>query len=102
LAVTSATRATALPSIPAIAEVIPGYEASGWQGIGAPRGTSMAIIDRLNKEVNAALADPQFIARLSDLGGAPFASSPAELGKFIVQYTEKWAKIIRAADIKAE
>jgi tripartite-type tricarboxylate transporter receptor subunit TctC len=102
LAVTSATRSAALPNIPAIAEAVPGYEASGWQGIGAPRGTSVPIIDTLSKEVNAALVDPRFITRLSDLGGAPFASSTAEFGKFIVKYTEKWGKVIRAAGIKAE
>jgi tripartite-type tricarboxylate transporter receptor subunit TctC len=94
LAVTSATRSNVLPDVPAIAEVIPGYAAIGWQGIGAPANTPPAIVDKLNKEVNAALADPKFIARLADLGYEPFASSPAEFGKFIVEFTDKWAKVI--------
>jgi tripartite-type tricarboxylate transporter receptor subunit TctC len=102
LAVTSATRSDVLPDVPAIAEVVPGYVATGWQGIGAPANTPIEIIDKLNKEVNAALADPKFTARIADLGGVPFASSPAEFGKFIVEYTDKWAKVIRAANIKAE
>jgi tripartite-type tricarboxylate transporter receptor subunit TctC len=102
LAVTSATRSDVLPDVPAIAEVVPGYVASGWQGIGAPAKTPAAIVDKLNKEVNAALADPKFTARLVDLGGVPFASSPAEFGKFIAEYTEKWSKVIRAAGITVE
>jgi tripartite-type tricarboxylate transporter receptor subunit TctC len=81
---------------------VPGYEASGWQGIGAPAKTPPEIIAILNREVNAALADATFKARLVDLGGEPFASSPAEFGKFIAEYTEKWAKVIRAAGIRAE
>jgi tripartite-type tricarboxylate transporter receptor subunit TctC len=88
LAVTSATRSDVLPDVPAIAEVVPGYVATGWQGIGAPAKTPGAIVDKLNKEVNAALADPKFTARLADLGGIPFASSPAEFAKFVVEYTE--------------
>jgi tripartite-type tricarboxylate transporter receptor subunit TctC len=91
-----------LPDVPAIAEVIPGYVATGWQGIGAPANTPAAIVDKLNKEVNAALADPKFIARLADLGYEPFASSPAEFGKLIVEFTDKWAKVIRAANIRVE
>jgi tripartite-type tricarboxylate transporter receptor subunit TctC len=102
LAVTSATRAAALPDVPAIAETVRGYEGSGWQGICAPRDTPVAIIDRLNKEVNAALADPKFIARLTDLGGSPFASSPAQFRMFIANYSDEWAKVIHAAGIKAE
>jgi len=102
LAVTSAARSDALPDVPAIAEVVPGYVATGWQGIAAPANTPVEIIDKLNNDVNAALADPKFIARITDLGGVPFASSPAEFGKFIVEYTEKWSKVIRAANIKSE
>jgi tripartite-type tricarboxylate transporter receptor subunit TctC len=102
LGVTSATRADVLPNVPAIAEFVPGYVATGWQGIGAPANTPVQIIDKLNKEVNAALADPKFTARLTDLGGVPFASSPEEFGRFIVEFTEKWARVIRAAEIKAE
>jgi tripartite-type tricarboxylate transporter receptor subunit TctC len=102
LAITSAARFAMLPEVPAVAEVVAGYEASGWQGIGAPRDTPAVIIDKLNKEVNAALFDPTFTARLSDLGGMPFASSPVEFGKFIVEYTQKWGEVIRAAGIKVE
>jgi tripartite-type tricarboxylate transporter receptor subunit TctC len=102
LAVTSATRAAVLPSVPAIAELVPGYEGIGWQGIGAPANTPPEIINRLNQETNAALADPKFAARIADLGAVKFASSPAEFGKFIVEYTEKWGKLIRAAGIKPE
>jgi tripartite-type tricarboxylate transporter receptor subunit TctC len=87
LAVTSATRSNVLPEIPAVAEFVPGYEAIGWQGLGAPRGTPAAIIDRLNKEINAGLADPQIKARIADLGYTVFANSPADFGKFVVEYT---------------
>jgi len=100
LAVTTARRAEALPDVPTIAEFIPGYEASNWYGIGAPKNTPAEIIDRLNREINAALADPKLKARLADLGGTALALSPADLGKLIVEDTEKWAKVIRAADIK--
>jgi tripartite-type tricarboxylate transporter receptor subunit TctC len=100
LAVTSATRSNVLPDIPAIAEVVSGYEAIGWQGIGAPAKTPAAIVDKLKKEVNATLADPKFTVRLVDLGGEPFASSPA--AEFVVEYTEKWSKVIRAANIQVE
>jgi tripartite-type tricarboxylate transporter receptor subunit TctC len=102
LGVTTTTRFAMLPDVPTIAESLPGYEASGWQGIGAPKGTPAATIDALNASVNAALAEPKFAARLADLGIAPFHGSPAEIGKFIVDYTEKWAKVIRAAGIKLE
>jgi len=102
LAVTSATRSDVLPDVPAISEVIPGYEADGWQGIGAPPKTPDAIIDRLNREVNAALADPKFNAWIRNLGAVPFAMSPAAFGQFIAEYTDKWTKIIRAANIRAE
>jgi tripartite-type tricarboxylate transporter receptor subunit TctC len=102
LGVTAATRIDALPDVPPIGDFVPGYEASSWQGIGAPKNTPPEIIAILNREVNAALADPKFKARLADLGVEPFASSPAEFGKFIVEYTERWAKVIRAANIKAE
>jgi tripartite-type tricarboxylate transporter receptor subunit TctC len=102
LAVTSATRSDVLPNVPAVAEFVPGYEASGWQGIGAPRNTPIEIIDKLNKEVNAGLADPRIKARIADWGYAIFASSRAEFEKFIPEYTERWVKVIRAANIKAE
>jgi tripartite-type tricarboxylate transporter receptor subunit TctC len=102
LAVTTAKRADALPDVPTVGEFVPGYEASGWQGIGAPRNTPTEIVDRLNMTINAALADPVVKARIADLGVVPFASSPAEFGKFIAKETEKWAKVIRAANIKLE
>ena len=102
LAVTSATRSAALPEIPTVAEFVPGSEASGWYGIGAPKNTPTEIIDRLNKEINAALADPKMKARLADLGAVPMPMTPAEFGKFIAADTEKWAKVIKAANIQPE
>jgi tripartite-type tricarboxylate transporter receptor subunit TctC len=103
LAVTTATRLAALPDIPTVGEFVPGYEASGWQGIGAPKNTSPEIIEKLNKEINAGLADAKMQARFAELGGyTAFASSPAELTKFIAGDVEKWAKVIRAANIKPE
>ena len=102
LAVTNATRTQLLPELPPIGEFVPGYEGTGWQGIGAPRGTPTDIIDKLNGAINAGLADPRFKSRFTDLGAETFAGSPADFGKFIVDYTQKWAPIIRAAGIKAE
>src|SRR5262245_32689194 len=102
LAVTAATRLDLLPDVPALGEFVSGYEASGWTGIGAPRNTSAEIIETLNKAINAALTDPKMKARLADLGLEPLANSPAEFGNYIVQYTEKWGKVVRAANIQAE
>ncbi len=102
LGVTTTKRLGVLPDVPAIAEFVSGYEGTGWEGIGAPANTPPEVISILNKEVNAALADPAFKARLFELGGEPFPGSPSEFAKFIVRYTEKWAKVIRAANIKAE
>jgi tripartite-type tricarboxylate transporter receptor subunit TctC len=102
LGVTTAIRSDALPEVPPIGDFVPGYEASGWDGIGAPPNTPPEIISILNKEVTAALADATFKAHLVDLGADPFATSPTEFSKFIVDYTEKWGKVIRAANIKAE
>jgi tripartite-type tricarboxylate transporter receptor subunit TctC len=102
LAVTTATRSPTLPDIPTLGDFLPGYEASTWYGVGAPKNTPTEIIDKLNNEINAALADPAFNARLIDLGAEAFASSPAEFGKFIVEETEKWAKVVKFAGIKAE
>jgi tripartite-type tricarboxylate transporter receptor subunit TctC len=102
LAVTSATRSAALPEIPTVAEFVPGYEASGWYGIGAPKSTPTEIIDRLNREINAALADAKMAAHLADLGAVPMPMTPAEFGTFIAAETEKWGKVIRAANIKSE
>jgi tripartite-type tricarboxylate transporter receptor subunit TctC len=92
----------ALPDIPTVSEYVPGYEASGYQGIGAPKDTPPEIIDRLNREINAALGDPKFKARLVELGTLVHASSPADFRKFIAAETEKWAKVIKFAGIKAE
>ena len=102
LAVTSATRTQLLPDLPPIGEFVPGYEGIGWQGIGAPRGTPADVIDKLNGAINAGLADPKYKARFTDLGAEIFAGSPADFGRFIVDYTETWAKVIRAAGVKAE
>jgi tripartite-type tricarboxylate transporter receptor subunit TctC len=102
LAVTEATRSETLPDVPTVGEFVPGYEASLWQGIGAPKSTPPEIIDRLNKEINAALADPRIKARLADLGSTPFAQSPGDFARLIASDTEKWGKVIRAANIKAE
>jgi tripartite-type tricarboxylate transporter receptor subunit TctC len=102
LGVATTGRVDVLPDVPIIGEFVPGYEAAGWVGIGAPANTPPEIIAILNKQVNAALADATFKARLVDLGMEPFATSPAEFGKFIVEYTERWGKVIRAADIKPE
>jgi tripartite-type tricarboxylate transporter receptor subunit TctC len=101
LGVTSAKRAAVLPDVPAIAEVVPGYEAAGWQGIAAPVGVSADIVERLNRETNACLADAKLVARLTDLGGTPFPCTPDEFRAFIAEFIEKWAKVIRAAGIKA-
>ncbi len=102
LAVTSATRSEMLPNVPAVAEFVPTYEASGWQGLGAPRNTPVEIIDTLNREINAGLADPKIKARIAGLGYTVFASSPADFVKFVPEYTKRWVKIVRAANIKAE
>jgi tripartite-type tricarboxylate transporter receptor subunit TctC len=102
LAVTTATRSDVVPNIPTMGEFLPGYEASGWWGIGAPRNTSVEIINMLNKEINAGLADPKLKARFADLGATVFHGSAADFGKLIADETEKWAKVIRAANIKPE
>jgi tripartite-type tricarboxylate transporter receptor subunit TctC len=102
LAVTTATRSEMLPDVPTVGEFVPGYEASGWYGIGAPKNTPTGIVDKLNNEINMALADPKMKSRLADLGGTVLAGSPAEFGKLIAEETEKWGKVIRAANIKRE
>ena len=102
LAVTTATRSEALPDIPTVAEFVPGYEASTWSGVGAPKATPAEIVEKLNKEINAGLADPKMKARLADVGGTALSGSPADFGKLIADETEKWGKVIRAANIKAE
>ena len=102
LAVTTAARVQALPELPTVAETVPGFEVSTWQGIGAPRNTPAEIVDRLNTEINAALANPKIKARLVDLGSVPSPMSSAGFAKLIADETEKWGKVIRAANIKAE
>jgi tripartite-type tricarboxylate transporter receptor subunit TctC len=102
LAVTTATRSELLPDLPTVADFVPGYEASAWYGVGVPKGTPDEIIDKLNKVVNGILADPQSKARLSDLGAAVITGSPADFGKLITDETEKWGKVIRAANIRAD
>jgi len=102
LAVTTAMRSEAAPDIPAVGEFVAGYEASSWQGIGAPRNTPAAIVDKLNREINAVIADPAMTARLAELGGTVISGSPGEFGKFIADETEKWAKVIKSAGIKPD
>jgi tripartite-type tricarboxylate transporter receptor subunit TctC len=102
LAVTTATRSEALPELPTVSYFVPGYEASTWYGVGAPKTTPAEIIERLNKEINAGLADPKLKARLTDLGGMMLTGSAAEFGAFIVEETEKWAKVVKFSGAKAE
>jgi tripartite-type tricarboxylate transporter receptor subunit TctC len=102
LAVTTTMRATALPDVPTVSEFIPGFDAGDVLGVGAPRDTPAEIVDKLNKEINAALADPKMKARFADLGGTPLALTPAEYGKILADETEKWGKVIRSANIKSE
>ena len=102
LAVTAATPSPVLPDIPMVAEFVPGYDFSFWTGIGAPRNTPAEIVDKLNKEINAALADPKMKARFAELGVIAFRGSPADFGKFIAEETEKWGKVVNFAGIKSE
>ena len=102
LAVTTASRVAVLPDVPPAGDFVPGYEASQWYGMSAPKGTPAAIVDRLNKEINAALADPKMKSRLADIGGEPLPGSPGDYGKLIAEETEKWGKVVRAAGIKPE
>ena len=102
LAVGTATRSEQLPQVPALGEFLPGFEASAFVAVGAPKGTPTEIIERLSREINAGLADPKIKTRLADLGGATFVSSPAEMNKFVAAEVEKWGKVIRAANIKPE
>jgi tripartite-type tricarboxylate transporter receptor subunit TctC len=102
LAVTSATRSPAVPDLPTIGDFLPGYEATLLQGLGAPKNVPAGIIDRLNRETNAALADPGIKARLADLGSEPVAMAPADFGELLAAEAEKWAKVIRTANLKPE
>jgi tripartite-type tricarboxylate transporter receptor subunit TctC len=102
LAVTTAARMPELPEIPIVADSVPGYEASQWYGFAAPKNTPAEIVGRLNKEINAAIADPGMLARLAAIGGQPIPGSPAEFGRLIAEETEKWGNVVRAAGIKPE
>jgi tripartite-type tricarboxylate transporter receptor subunit TctC len=102
LAVTTATRSEVLPDVPTVGDFVPGYEASALQGIGAPKDTPAQIVEKLNREINAGLADSKLKARFADLGATVFVVSPADFGKFIADETEKWAKVIKFAGAKAE
>jgi tripartite-type tricarboxylate transporter receptor subunit TctC len=102
LAVASTARLEVLPDVPTVGDVVRGFEASGWNGIGVPKNTSIEIVDRLNKEIKAGLADPKIKARLADLGTTPFISSSAEFGKFIADETQKWAKVVKFAGVRPE
>jgi tripartite-type tricarboxylate transporter receptor subunit TctC len=102
LAVTTATPQDVLPGVPTVGEFVPGFEAAGWQGICVPAATPADIVDKLNQTINASLADPALKARLADLGGQLFVGSPADFGKFIAAETEKWGKVVKAANVKAE
>jgi len=102
LAVTTKSRSEALPDVPTVADFLPGYEASNWWGVCAPKNTPAEIVDKLNREINAAVVDPKIKARLADLGGIPLRGSPAEFGKLIAEETKKWGKVVKFAGIKAE
>jgi len=102
LAITTTTRSGALPDLPSVGDFVPGYKVNTWFGVGAPRGTPADIVDKLNEEINAALADPQMKARLAELGGTVLAGTPADFEKLIADETEKWARVIRAANIKPD
>ena len=102
LAVTSATRQAVLPDTPTVSQFLPGYEATAWFGIGAPKATPADVVDKLNREINAGLADEKFKARLHELGGVEFPGSSADFAKFIAAETEKWAKVVKFAGIKPE
>jgi tripartite-type tricarboxylate transporter receptor subunit TctC len=102
LAVTTVTRSEALPDVPTVDELVPGYEVSTWAGIGAPSGTPPEVIERLNREINAGLASPGIKARYGDMGVTPFPASPADFGKFIAEDTEKWAKVVKFSGAKME
>ncbi len=102
LAVTSARRSELLPDLPTVGDFVPGYETSAWQGVGAPKATPVDIIDKLNREINAALADPKIKSRVADMGGTVLAGSPADFGKFIADETEKWGKVVKFSGAKPD
>jgi tripartite-type tricarboxylate transporter receptor subunit TctC len=100
--VTTAARVEILPEVPAVREAVPGYEASSWYGIGAPRKTPVEIVERLNNEINAALVDPKLKARLADIGAEPLLMTPNEFERFVIAETEKWGKVVKTAGIKVK
>jgi tripartite-type tricarboxylate transporter receptor subunit TctC len=102
LAVTTATRWEGLPDVPTVSDFVPGYEASSWSGNGVPRNTPAEIIDKLNKEINAGLADARMKTRLADLGGTVLRGSPADFGEFIAEETEKWSKVVKFSGAKPD
>jgi tripartite-type tricarboxylate transporter receptor subunit TctC len=102
LAVTTASRLDVLPDVPTVGDFLPGYEGTGWLGVGAPRNTPAEIIDKLNKEISAGLADPKISARIAELGGTVLGGSPAAFGKIVADDIEKWSRVIRTANIKVE
>ena len=102
LAVTTAIRSEALPDVPSVGDFVPGYESSTWYGVGAPKNTPAEIVDKLNKEINAGLADPTMKARIADFGGTVLAGSPADFGKLISEETEKWGKVVKFSGAKPE
>jgi tripartite-type tricarboxylate transporter receptor subunit TctC len=102
LAVTTAIRSEALPDVPSVGEFVPGYESSTWYGVGAPKNTPAEVVDKLNKEINAGLADPKIKARLADLGNIGLALSPADFGKLIADETEKWSKVVKFSGAKPD
>ena len=102
LGVSATTRLRVLPDIPAIGDVVPGYAVTGWLGVGVPKGTPAEIVERLNREVNAVLAEPAVKARMIDLGSDPITGSPADFGKLVADETEKWAKVVKFAGLKAD
>jgi tripartite-type tricarboxylate transporter receptor subunit TctC len=102
LAVTTAERSKALPDVPTVAETVPGYEASAWFGMAVPKGTPQAVIDKLNHEINAALADPAMQAKLGEIGGMLIPGTPEDFGKIVATETEKWSKVVKATGATAE
>jgi tripartite-type tricarboxylate transporter receptor subunit TctC len=102
LGITSATRAALLPDVPTVADAVPGYESSAWYGVGAPRSTPVEIIDRLNNEINAILAEPKVKTRVAEMGATEVAGSPADFGKLIAEETEKWGKVVKFSGAKAD
>jgi tripartite-type tricarboxylate transporter receptor subunit TctC len=102
LAVTTATRSEALPDVPPVGDFVPGFEATSWFGVGAPMNTPIAIVDKLNKEFSAAVADPRIKARITDMGATPFVNTPADFGKLMADEIEKWGKVVKFAGLKPE